>query len=123
MKIIKSEYDKIKPYITKDGSIIRELMHPNVHGNVKQSLAEAIVPVGSKTLLHKHYKSEEIYYILEGKGLMTLGDEKFEVKKGDTILIPPEIPHKIENIGNVPLKILCCSYPPYSHEDTKIMKK
>ncbi len=122
MKIIKSEYDKIKPYITKDGSIIRELMHPNVHGDVKQSLAEAIVPVGSKTLLHKHHKSEEIYYILEGRGLMTLGDEKFEVKKGDAIVIPPKTPHKIENIGNVPLKILCCSYPPYSHDDTEIIK-
>ncbi|XRP97739.1 cupin domain-containing protein [Methanocaldococcus sp. 16A] len=122
MKIIKSEYDKIKPYVTKDGSIIRELMHPNAHGNVKQSLAEAIVPVGSKTLLHKHHKSEEIYYILEGKGLMTLGDEKFEVKKGDAICIPPKTPHKIENIGDVPLKILCCSFPPYSHEDTELME-
>ncbi|AEF96922.1 cupin domain-containing protein [Methanotorris igneus] len=122
MKIIKSEYDKIKPYVTKDGSIIRELMHPSVHGDVKQSLAEAIVPVGSKTLLHKHHESEEIYYILEGKGLMTLGNEKFEVKKGDTICIPPETPHKIENIGKVPLKILCCSFPPYSHEDTELME-
>ncbi|XRO77730.1 cupin domain-containing protein [Methanocaldococcus sp. 10A] len=122
MKIIKSEYDKIKPYVTKDGSIIRELIHPNAHGNVKQSLAEAIVPVGSKTLLHKHHKSEEIYYILEGKGLMTLGDEKFEVKKGDAIIIPPKTPHKIENIGDVPLKILCCSFPPYSHEDTELME-
>ncbi|ACV25308.1 cupin domain-containing protein [Methanocaldococcus fervens] len=123
MKIIKTEYDKIKPYITKDGSIIRELMHPNIYEWVKQSLAEAIVPVGSKTLLHRHHKSEEIYYILEGKGLMTLGDEKFEVKEGDTILIPPKTDHKIENIGSVPLKILCCSYPPYSHEDTEILEE
>ena len=61
----------------------------------------AIVPVGSKTLLHKHHTSEEIYYILEGQGLMTLNNEKFEVKKGDTIYIPPKNPHKIENIGNV----------------------
>ena len=41
MKIIKTEYDKIKPYITKDGSIIRELIHPNAHGEVKQSLGSA----------------------------------------------------------------------------------
>ncbi len=32
---------------------------------------------------------------------MTLNNEKFEVKKGDTIYIPPKNPHKIENIGNV----------------------
>ncbi len=43
---LKTEYEKIEPYITKDGSIIRELMHPAVHGNSKQSLAEATVPAG-----------------------------------------------------------------------------
>jgi len=36
---IKTEYKTVKPYITKDGSIIRELIHPNVHGNQNLSLA------------------------------------------------------------------------------------
>ncbi len=43
--VTKTEKDTIKPYITKDGSSIRELMHPEKHGNVKQSLAEAIVSI------------------------------------------------------------------------------
>ena len=38
---MKSSYDKVKPYITRDGSEIRELMHSAVHGNNAQSLAEA----------------------------------------------------------------------------------
>ena len=121
MEIIKSEFYKIKPYTTKDGSIIYELMHPNVHGNSKQSLAEAIIPIGFTTLLHKHHQSEELYHIVEGKGLMTLGNKKFEVKIGDTICIPPRVPHRIQNIGDAPLKILCCCSPPYSHEDTELL--
>ena len=36
---IKTTYNNIKSYITKDGSEIRELMHPDVHGNIRQSLA------------------------------------------------------------------------------------
>ncbi|WP_456472323.1 hypothetical protein [Methanocaldococcus sp.] len=68
MKIIKTELDKIKEYVTKDNSIIKELLHPKIHGEeIKQSLALAIVK--DKTLLHKHNISEEIYFILEGKGL------------------------------------------------------
>ena len=51
---LKTEYGKIDPYITKDGSIIRELMHPAIHGNSGQSLAEATVPAGGQTMLHKH---------------------------------------------------------------------
>jgi mannose-6-phosphate isomerase-like protein (cupin superfamily) len=95
--MIKSEYKNIHPYTTKDGARIRELMHPEVHGNKRQSLAEATVPAGSKTMLHKHLKTEEIYYIMTGKGLMTLGDEQFDVIVGDTICIPPGKPHRIEN--------------------------
>ncbi|AKB55531.1 hypothetical protein A9239_06475 [Methanosarcina sp. A14] len=57
-----TRYEEIEPYITKDGSIIRELMHPSVHGNSNQSLAEATVPAGGKTLLHKHHLTEDPGY-------------------------------------------------------------
>ena len=118
---MKTEYRKIQPFTTKDGSIIRELMHPAVHGNTQQSLAEAIVPVDSSTLLHRHLQAEEIYHITEGSGLMILGEDKFEVTVGDSICIPPGTPHQISNIGTVNLKILCCCAPPYSHDDTELL--
>jgi len=119
--MIKTEYDKIKPYTTKDGSLIRELMHPGIHGSSRQSLAEAIIPAGATTVLHRHLESEEIYHILEGFGEMVLGDESFEVAAGDTVLIPSGAPHKVRNSGDVPLKILCCCSPPYLHADTDLM--
>ena len=119
--VIKTEYKKIKPYTTKDGSVIRELLHPDIHGNINQSLAEAIIPVGSETILHKHKISEEIYYIIEGIGFMTLEDEVFDVKEGDTLFIPLGVKHGIKNTGNSPLKILCCCSPPYSHDDTELL--
>ena len=118
---IKSEYNKIQPYSTKDGSQIKELMHPEIHGNQRQSLAEAYISIGSTTLLHKHNKSEELYHIKSGRGLMTLGQEKFEVTTGDTICIPPGVPHRIQNTGKGALKILCCCSPPYYHNDTKLL--
>jgi len=120
--LIKTEYSKIQPYTTKDGSIIRELMHPSVHGNTLQSLAEAIVPAGSSTLPHRHLQAEEIYHFVEGSGLMILGDDQFEIRVGDTIYIPPGTTHRIKNTGTVPLKILCCCTPPYSHDDTELLR-
>lgn len=119
--MIKSRYQDIPPYITKDGSEIRELMHPSVHGNHSQSLAEAIVPPGKQTLLHCHHKSEEVYHITAGHGVMQLGEEKFEIRIGDTIAIPVGTPHAVENYGREPLKILCVCSPPYSHDDTDLV--
>jgi mannose-6-phosphate isomerase-like protein (cupin superfamily) len=119
---LKTEYEKIEPYITKDGSIIRELMHPAVHGNSEQSLAEATVPAGGKTMLHRHRLTEEIYHITKGCGIMTLGGQEFEVRTGDAVCILPGTPHRIRNTGEKELKILCCCAPAYSHEDTELME-
>jgi mannose-6-phosphate isomerase-like protein (cupin superfamily) len=116
-----SLHSKIKAFTTKDGSIIRELMHPSVHGNQNQSLAEAVVPVGTTTQLHRHLKSEEIYHIAAGEGRMTLGQEAFTVRTGDTICIPPGTPHNIANTGGADLRILCCCAPAYSHDDTELL--
>jgi len=116
-----TSYSDIQPYITRDGSQIRELMHPAHHGNRNQSLAEAIVSPGQETLLHKHLRTEELYHITGGTGWMTLGEEQFAVAQGDTVCVPPGTPHCIRNTGAEPLRILCCCSPPYSHDDTVLL--
>lgn len=118
---MKTEYSAVKPYVTKDGCEIRELMHPSLHGNRSQSFAEATVMAGQKTALHLHQTSEEIYHFLRGSGVMTLGARSFPVKAGDTVCIAPGTPHRVENTGQGPLKILCACSPPYSHDDTQLI--
>ena len=119
---MRTTYGTIQPYITKDGSQIRELMHPSVHANRNQSLAEATVPAHAQTTLHVHRLTEEIYHVTSGTGMMTLGREKFAVAAGDTICIASGTPHCIENIGDAPLKILCACSPAYSHNDTELIE-
>lgn len=119
---MKSHHSEIEAFTTKDGSIIRELMHPSVHGNKNQSLAEAVVPVGATTQFHRHLWSEEIYHITAGEGRMTLGAESFSVTAGDTVCIPPGTPHRITNSGTVDLRILCSCAPAYSHDDTELLE-
>lgn len=118
---MRTRYRDIPGYVTKDGSEIRELLHPEAHGARNQSLAEAIVPPGTRTLRHRHHRTEEIYHVTAGRGRMSLGQESFEVGTGDSILIPPETAHCIEALGTDPLHILCCCSPAYSHEDTEIL--
>ncbi|MDQ1363474.1 MAG: hypothetical protein QG652_1335 [Pseudomonadota bacterium] len=118
-----SHYNDNTPFTTKDGSQIRELMHPHIHGNLLQSLAEATVAPGMETLLHKHMQSEELYHITQGNGLMTLADNCFAIKTGDTICIPPGTAHKIKNTGTSQLKILCSCAPAYAHNDTLLIEQ
>ncbi len=120
----KTRHGDIEPYVTRDGSVIRELMHPARHaalGSRRQSLAEAAVAPGEATALHRHRQSEELYHILAGRGLMQLGDERFEVAAGDTVCIPAGVVHCIANVGDTELRLLCCCSPPYAHDDTELL--
>jgi mannose-6-phosphate isomerase-like protein (cupin superfamily) len=118
---MKTRYQDAVAYITKDGSEIRELLHPVQHGNQNQSLAEAIVQAGTQTELHRHLCSEELYHVTHGQGTMTLGDESFAIGPGDTVLIAPGTPHCVAASVDGPLHLLCCCSPAYSHADTELL--
>jgi len=118
---LKTCYQAIAAYLTKDGSEIRELMHPAVHGNARQSLAEATIGQGRKTQLHRHVLSEEIYHVTAGAGVMTLGCRRFAIGVGDSVYIAPGVAHAVEATSLSPLRLLCCCSPAYSHDDTELL--
>jgi mannose-6-phosphate isomerase-like protein (cupin superfamily) len=112
--------DHVEPFITKDGSEIRELLAYRNSVIRHQSLAEARIHPGGSTAEHYHPKTEEIYYITHGTGRMRIESENREVKAGDAIAIPPGHKHKLWNTGSGVLRLLCCCAPAYEHEDTVI---
>jgi mannose-6-phosphate isomerase-like protein (cupin superfamily) len=120
--MIRSARRAAPAYETRDGSQIRELMHPDVHGNRRQSLAEATLRPGRTTRTHRHAGTEEIYYILQGEGLISVDDEEQSVGRGDAVLIPPGCWHCITNTSAVDLVFLCCCSPAYRHDDTQLQQ-
>ena len=109
---------RVEPFVTLDGSEIREVAGPPSGNAVNQSLAEATVPPGGETVEHFHRTTEEIYFFTHGSGRMRLGDAERDVGPGDTVVIAPGVPHKLWNPGQEPLRLLCCCAPAYSDEDT-----
>ena len=106
------------PFITADGSTIRELLGPATVAAQYQSLAEATLPAGRSTERHYHRIAEEIYFIVAGAGRMELDGDVADVAVGDAILIPPGAWHQITALSDADLRLLCCCAPPYSHDDT-----
>jgi mannose-6-phosphate isomerase-like protein (cupin superfamily) len=107
-------YAEVEPFVTKDGSTIRELMHA-----ANQSLAEATLAPGQATERHYHALSEELYSFLDGGGRLEIDGEVRDVAVGDTVLIPPGARHTI-TAGPSGARFLCCCAPAYSHEDTYV---
>ncbi len=116
-----SKLDDLRPFTTLDGSTIREIAGPAWTPAANQSLAEATVPPGGTTAAHFHRVTEELYFFLRGSGRLTVGDDERDVGPGDCAVIPPGDVHRLVNIGNGPLVLLCCCAPAYSDEDTVLV--
>jgi mannose-6-phosphate isomerase-like protein (cupin superfamily) len=111
-------YAQIEPFLTLDGSEIREWAGPLSAPAQNQSLAEATIPQGAATTEHYHRTSEELYLVTAGRGRLVVDGEERIIAEGDCALIPPGSRHKVFNIGEGPLRIVCACAPGYDDEDT-----
>ena len=71
-----SNLDDVEPFITLDGSEIRELAGRVSLPAVNQSLAEATVPPGGATTEHYHRVTEELYYFTAGRGRLRIDGQE-----------------------------------------------
>jgi mannose-6-phosphate isomerase-like protein (cupin superfamily) len=106
------------PFVTLDGSEIREWAGRVSLPAQNQSLAEATIPPGGATVEHYHVKSEELYLVSAGRGRLLIDGEERVIGEGDCALIAPGKRHRVFNIGAGPLRIVCACAPAYSDEDT-----
>jgi mannose-6-phosphate isomerase-like protein (cupin superfamily) len=102
---------------TPHGSEIRPLIDRTTSSIERCSLAEEVLPTGAAVGRHHHLETEEVYYILNGTGRMTVGSDTREVASGDAIFIPRGHTHTLENTGSTPMTILLVCGPAYSYED------
>lgn len=112
---------EIKPFITTDGSLIREIFHPQRHNlPISCSVAHATVKAVQSTKPHTLKKSSEIYVILSGKGTMHINDEKQLLNQGDAVFIPAGSVQCIENCGDEDLRFLCVVDPYWKKEEDEV---
>ena len=119
--LIKCHHD-CKEFIAGDNTILRELLHPDKEDlKLVYSLAHAVVKPGETSLWHKLKTSSEVYYILEGEGMMYIDNESQNVRSGQSIYIPPNAKQRIKNTGKADLKFLCIVDPAWKKEDEDIL--
>ncbi|MDD5291380.1 MAG: cupin domain-containing protein [Patescibacteria group bacterium] len=107
--------------IAGDNSILREVLHPkNEKLQIRYSLAHAIIKPGETSLPHK-LKTSEVYYILEGEGIMYIENESEKVHSNQAVYIPPNAKQYIKNTGNSDLKFLCLVDPAWRPEDEEVV--
>jgi mannose-6-phosphate isomerase-like protein (cupin superfamily) len=106
----------------EEGTKIRQIFHPhNTLSGIRFSISHSILGPEKKSRIHK-MKSSEVYYILEGEGILHIDKERHLVSKDQAIYIPPLSKQYIENTGKGDLKFLCLVDPAWRKDDEILLE-
>ncbi len=104
-----------------DNCLLREILHPDKQDlALRYSLAHAVVKPGDTTWKHR-LRTSEVYYIIEGEGIMHINDASTPVRPGATIYIPPMASQSITNSGTTDLTFICIVDPAWRREDEEVL--
>ncbi len=103
--------------VANDGCRLREVLHPKNDGiALPYSLAVAVVEPGRWSYRHRLAQTE-VYYILEGGGIMHIDAASRPLCPGDAVVIPAGSLQWIENPGRNPLVFAAIVSPAWRAED------
>jgi mannose-6-phosphate isomerase-like protein (cupin superfamily) len=66
---------------------------------------------GQQQKVHAHDNSDKVYYVLEGAGRFTVGDEERDLPRGHAVLAPAGVSHGVRNAFDEPLTLLVAMAP------------
>jgi len=121
-KRYKLNKENVRPFEGMCGTVW-ELINPRNTPVKNVNLTIVVVNPKKEAEEHYHKMTEELYYVIKGKGYVKIGQDTYTLKEGDAIYIPPGKPHKLINKSDLPLEVLVVNSPPYSPDDTFSVEK
>jgi quercetin dioxygenase-like cupin family protein len=93
----------------------QDLITPGGSGAIKNSgritiLVQNYRP-GGVHKIHAHDDTEQVFFVYEGTGEFLLGEEWFEIQKGDLIFVPKDTVHAAKNSSDSTLILIFMSVP------------
>lgn len=101
--------------VEPSGEKIREIF-----SNEKTGIGVAEAKIKDANL-HRHEKTHELYFVLEGGGRIEVGNDTVRLQEGDLIYVSPGTPHRAY-AENRPFKCLVISNPPWKEEDHHVLE-
>jgi len=94
------------------GGCIKFLLMPPDAPVKNVTLEIGIFKPGEELKPHTHAESEEIYYVIEGKGHLRVGKEEFDLSEGMGVVVPSGQEHFLKNNGKETMHIAFITSPP-----------
>ena len=119
--MITKKIQDTEPINADEGTEIRQIFHPhNTLDGIRYSLAQSTIQPGKKSKPHK-MKTSEVYFVLEGKGVLHVDDIPIIIEEYQSVFVPPFSIQYLENTSNEELKVLCIVDPAWKKDDEVLL--
>jgi len=112
------------------GALSKALVGPANSGSTQMDFRISRYAPNAYVQEHAHKIQEQVYYVLEGEGLLTLGKEKHPrnvekhlMRPHDYVYVPPGVRHSFTNTGTAGLVFLVVTTPADDEPNPKGGKK
>ena len=101
-----------EPEVEHNGTVpVWYLAHPRelkelTDGGFVELINEFEVAAGGAVFPHSH-PTHEWYFVMSGRGVMTVDEEERAVEPGDLVYIPPDQVHSLRPTGDDPIHCFC----------------
>lgn len=118
--MITIDLESIQPIEGSEGTQIKQIFHPhNTMMGIRYSIVRCQVEPEKSSKPHK-LKSSEVYFVVDGQGILHVDNESCPIKKGQAVYVPPHSRQFVENTGKTPLELLCIVDPAWRQEDETV---
>ena len=98
------------------GALSKALVGPDNVGTEKIDFRISRYAPAAFVEEHVHQIQEQVYYVLEGEGVLTTDDQKHLMRPNDYVYVPPGVRHSFANTGTNGLVCLVITTPTHDGE-------
>ena len=108
--------------LANPGVVSRQLLNPENSESERVTITEVHLEIGAVQPRHTHEFSEQIWYAVQGKGKLLLGDgDEMMFGAGDVVRFAQQDVHGLENTGDIEFVYISVTAPPinfnYAYRD------
>ena len=96
---------------------LKHLVAPWTLGSQNLWVGMTKIDPNSSSNPHRHPRQEEVFYVVSGRGSISVGGELAAIEPGVLVLVPLDAEHQLVNDGDETLKVLSAVSPPFAQEE------
>ncbi|MFB1063015.1 cupin domain-containing protein [Natrinema sp. H-ect4] len=110
---MRSVHKSDAPALSRDDGLVSHILHSQRDASETDlTITWVDVEPGARQVRHEH-DPEQVYVIISGEGVMSVGDDERAVEAGDLVHIPANTEHGLENTGDRTLEYVSAATPAF----------